>query len=163
MTMNEIISDIGLAAESITQPRTLVFLAYPQMGLLDLTGAQTVFWAATKAMTERGLPGYRIHTASLGGGLMQTAEGLVVETASLRQFDGAAIDTLIVPGAPDIRQAMTNCVELVAWLRNASGGARRNVSISSSGAHHETAYSGRRRRFRRALERTERGPPAGPA
>lgn len=28
----------------LSQPRTLVFLAYPQMGLLDLTGAQTVFW-----------------------------------------------------------------------------------------------------------------------
>ncbi len=27
----------------LSQPRTLVFLAYPQMGLLDLTGAQTVF------------------------------------------------------------------------------------------------------------------------
>lgn len=27
----------------LAQPRTLVFLTYPQMGLLDLTGAQTVF------------------------------------------------------------------------------------------------------------------------
>ena len=130
-TMNEFISNIGVAAESITQPRTLVFLAYPQMGLLDLTGAQTVFWAATKAMTERGLPGYRIHTASLDGGLMQTAEGLVVDTGSLRQFDGAAIDTLIVPGAPDIRQAMIDCVELVAWLQDASGRARRTASVCS--------------------------------
>jgi len=37
----------------LAKPRTLVFLTYPQMGLLDLTGAQTVFWAATKAMAER--------------------------------------------------------------------------------------------------------------
>jgi hypothetical protein len=53
----------------LSQPRTLVFLAYPQMGLLDLAGGQTVFWAATKAMAERGLPGYVMHTASLAGGL----------------------------------------------------------------------------------------------
>lgn len=95
--MNEMSLDIGIAAESITQPRTVVFLAYPQMGLLDLTGAQTVFWAATKAMTERGLPGYAMHTASLAGGLMQSAEGLVVDTRALHELDGTLIDTLIVP------------------------------------------------------------------
>lgn len=50
------------------RPRSIVFIAYPEMGLLDLTGAQTVFWAASKAMTKRGLPGYERHTASLDGG-----------------------------------------------------------------------------------------------
>ncbi|CDF96549.1 Transcriptional regulator, AraC family [Pseudomonas sp. SHC52] len=130
-TMNEMPRDIDLATRSITQPRTLVFLAYPQMGLLDLTGAQTVFWAATKAMAERGLPGYAMHTASLAGGLMRTAEGLVVETCGLRQFDDVLIDTLIVPGAPDIRQAMIDCVALVDWLRQASGRARRTASVCS--------------------------------
>ncbi|MBT2295883.1 GlxA family transcriptional regulator [Pseudomonas fluorescens] len=123
--------EVGLAAESISQPRTLVFLAYPQMGLLDLTGAQTVFWAATKAMTERGLPGYAMHTASLAGGLMQSAEGLVVDTRALRELDGTLIDTLIVPGAPDIRQAMIDCVDLVQWLQKAAVKARRTASVCS--------------------------------
>ncbi|WP_250964167.1 helix-turn-helix domain-containing protein [Pseudomonas sp. CG7] len=123
--------DIGIAAESITQPRTVVFLAYPQMGLLDLTGAQTVFWAATKAMTERGLPGYAMHTASLAGGLMQSAEGLVVDTRALHELDGTLIDTLIVPGAPDIQQAMIDCVDLVQWLHDASAHARRTASVCS--------------------------------
>ncbi|SEO34781.1 Transcriptional regulator GlxA family, contains an amidase domain and an AraC-type DNA-binding HTH domain [Pseudomonas sp. NFACC39-1] len=129
--MNEMTLDVGLAAESISQPRTLVFLAYPQMGLLDLTGAQTVFWAATKAMTERGLPGYAMHTASLAGGLMQSAEGLVVDTRALRELDGTLIDTLIVPGAPDIRQAMIDCVDLVQWLQKAAVKARRTASVCS--------------------------------
>lgn len=83
--------------QPVSQPRTLVFLAYPQMGLLDLTGAQTVFWAATKAMAERGLPGYFVHTASLAGGLMPTAEGLSVDTVPLATFDPATLDTLIAP------------------------------------------------------------------
>jgi transcriptional regulator GlxA family with amidase domain len=113
------------------QPRTLVFLAYPQMGLLDLTGAQTVFWAATKAMAERGLPGYTLHTASLAGGLIPTAEGLSVDTVTLSQFDRAAIDTLIVPGAPAIQQAMADNTALVDWLRAASGTARRTASVCS--------------------------------
>ena len=113
------------------QPRTLVFLAYPQMGLLDLTGAQTVFWAATKALAERGLPGYAMHTASLAGGLMQTAEGLSVQTVALAQFSDSAIDTLIVPGAPAIQQAMAANTDLVDWLRVASGTATRTASVCS--------------------------------
>ena len=116
--MNQLTGDIGTAATSISRPRTLLFLAYPQIGLLDLTGAQTVFWAASKAMAERGMPGYELHTASLEGGLMQTAEGLAVHTSALSLFDNTAIDTLIVPGAPDIRRAMLNGVELVDWRPN---------------------------------------------
>ncbi|KTB66855.1 DJ-1/PfpI family protein [Pseudomonas allii] len=118
-------------ALSLSQPRTLVFLAYPQMGLLDLTGAQTVFWAATKAMAERGLPGYVMHTASLAGGLMQTAEGLSVDTLALEHLDTHAIDTLIVPGAPAIQQAMAANTELVQWLRVASASAGRTASVCS--------------------------------
>ncbi|AFJ56575.1 MULTISPECIES: GlxA family transcriptional regulator [unclassified Pseudomonas] len=115
----------------LAQPRTLVFLTYPQMGLLDLTGAQTVFWAATKAMAERGLQGYVLHNASLAGGLMPTAEGLSVDTVALAQLDPAAIDTLVVPGAPAIEQAMLDNTALVDWLRNASGQARRTASVCS--------------------------------
>lgn len=117
--------------QPVSQPRTLVFLAYPQMGLLDLTGAQTVFWAATKAMAERGLPGYFVHTASLAGGLMPTAEGLSVDTLPLAQFDPAALDTLIVPGAPAIQQALAANTDLVDWLRHASTRARRTASVCS--------------------------------
>lgn len=117
--------------QPLGQSRTLVFLAYPQMGLLDLTGAQTVFWAATKAMVERGLPGYVVHTASLTGGLMPTAEGLNVDTLPLAQFDPAALDTLIVPGAPAIQQALAANTDLVDWLRHASTRARRTASVCS--------------------------------
>lgn len=119
------------ALSALAQPRTLVFLTYPHMGLLDLTGAQTVFWAATKAMAERGLQGYVLHNASLAGGLMPTAEGLSVDTVALAQFDPAAIDTLVVPGAPAIEQAMLENTALVDWLRNASGQARRTASVCS--------------------------------
>ena len=115
----------------LAQTRTLVFLAYPQMGLLDLTGAQTVFWAATKAMAERGLPGYVMHTASLAGGLMQTAEGLSVDTVALGLLADTPIDTLIVPGAPAIQQAMAANTELVEWLRIASASAGRTASVCS--------------------------------
>ena len=112
-------------------PREVVFVAYPQMGLLDLSGAQTVFWAAGKALSQRGLPGYRLRTASLAGGLVSTVEGLAVDTCAFAELDLAAIDTLVVPGAPDICQTLDSHVELVAWLRREAPTARRVASVCS--------------------------------
>ncbi|MCU0074321.1 GlxA family transcriptional regulator [Pseudomonas koreensis] len=113
------------------RPRSVVFLAYPDMGLLDLTGAQTVFWAATKAMSERGLPGYERYTASLAGGLIPTAEGLSVDTVPVSDFAAIDIDTLIVPGSPNIVQVMAGSGPMIAWLKQASAGARRTASVCS--------------------------------
>ena len=86
--------------ESPSDPsRLIVFLAYPEMGLLDLTGAQTVFWAASRYLNSSNLPGYKLQTASLTGGLIHTAEGLAVDTVPLSTFNDQSIDTLIVcPG-----------------------------------------------------------------
>jgi transcriptional regulator GlxA family with amidase domain len=113
------------------QPRTVIFVAYPQMGLLDLTGAQTVFWAATRSLAERGVQGYALHTASLDGGSIRTGEGLEVQTRRLSELTGSPMDTLIVPGSPHIRQAMVDNAPLVDWLRAASSSARRTTSVCS--------------------------------
>jgi transcriptional regulator GlxA family with amidase domain len=112
-------------------PRTVIFVAYPEMGLLDLTGAQTVFWAATRSLNQLGLPGYNVHTASLTGGSIRTGEGLVVQTQRLNEIVHEPIDTLIVPGSPHIRQAIVDNAPLVDWLRVASTTASRTTSICS--------------------------------
>ena len=111
--------------------RLIVFLAYPQMGLLDLTGAQTVFWAASRYLSSSNLPGYKLQTASLNGGLIQTAEGLAVDTLPLSDFAEHLIDTLIVPGAPEIILAMNNALDVVDWLKNAATQVRRTASVCS--------------------------------
>ncbi|UVL87563.1 GlxA family transcriptional regulator [Pseudomonas sichuanensis] len=116
---------------SLDQPHTVLFLAYPQMGLLDLTGAQTVFWAATKARAERGLPGYRVVTASLTGGLVPTAEGLAVGTEPLPPWLHEPLHTLVVPGAPEIVRTLPEHGELVDWLRLVAARARRTASVCS--------------------------------
>lgn len=116
---------------SVEQPRVVLFLAYPQMGLLDLTGAQTVFWAASKACAMRGLCGYQVHTASLEGGLIATAEGLPVHTERLHPLLASAIDTLVVPGAPEIIRSLAEHTELVSGLRIAASAARRTASVCS--------------------------------
>lgn len=111
--------------------RLVLFVAYPDVGLLDLTGPQTVFWAATRAMEKRGLPGYIHYTASLNGGVVQTAEGLAVQTLPLADFSGAAINTIIVPGSPHIELVLERSDQLVEWLRQAAGSALRTASVCS--------------------------------
>ncbi|MBD9505014.1 helix-turn-helix domain-containing protein [Pseudomonas sp. PDM23] len=114
-----------------TTPITVAFVAYPQMGLLDLSGAQTVFWAASKALAQRGLPGYQLLTSSLRGGLVSTVEGLSVDTSALAELDLAAVDTLVVPGAPDIGETLDSHGELAAWLNHAAPRVRRVASVCS--------------------------------
>jgi transcriptional regulator GlxA family with amidase domain len=106
-------------------------MAYPNMGLLDLSGAQTVFCAANQALTERGLPGYAVHTAGLDGGSIQTAEGLAVQAQCLDQFADTPIDTLLVPGTPNIRQTLIDHPRLVETLRALSANTRRTASVCS--------------------------------
>ena len=114
-----------------SHPRTILFIAYPHVGLLDLTGAQTVFWAASKAMQARNLPGYQRLTASLHGGLVPTAEGLVVDTLPLHSIDIATIDTLIVPGSPEIERAVAESAALIAWIAETAHQVRRTASVCS--------------------------------
>ena len=111
--------------------RRVLFVAFDEVGLLDLTGAQTVFWAATKAMEARGLPGYVRHTASLHGGLVRSAEGLELHTTVLADLGSEPVDTIVVPGSPHIASVLDQSAPLVDWLRQAAGNARRTVSVCS--------------------------------
>jgi len=111
--------------------RRVLFIGFPGMGLLDLAGAQTVFWAATKAMQARGLAGYERLTASLAGGLVRSAEGLEVQTTRLADIRPASVDTLVVPGSPHMASVLDSSGPLVQWLRRAAGRSSRTVSVCS--------------------------------
>ncbi len=115
----------------LQQPRTVLFVAFPDVGLLDLTGAQTVFWAASKYMEQRGLPGYVRHTVSMDGGLIHSVEGVGVQTDALRTFRNHAIDTIVVPGSPHITDVLEHSTKLVGWLGRSADKARRIASVCS--------------------------------
>jgi len=117
--------------EFLPASRLILFLAYEEVGLLDLTGPQTVFWAADKRMRERGLAGYERCTASLQGGMVQTAEGMAVETEALSSFAPGSIDTIVVPGSPHMPRVQTLLRDLTDWLNMAAGLARRTASIGA--------------------------------
>ena len=111
--------------------KRVLFVAFPDVGLLDLTGAQTVFWAATKAMEARGLKGYERCTASMAGGLVRSAEGLELMTEPLGHYRPASVDSLIVPGSPHMASVLDDSAPLIQWLRRASGRTRRTASVCS--------------------------------
>lgn len=116
---------------SLSRERLVLFLAYDEVGLLDLTGPQTVFWAADKRMRERGLPGYARQVASLAGGMVRSAEGMALETAPLSSFLLQEIDTIIVPGSPDMPRVQPLLRELSDWIAVAADRARRTASVCS--------------------------------
>jgi hypothetical protein len=53
---------------------------YPGMGLLDITGPQTVFWSAAQFLEARGAPSYVRRTVSISGGVVVTTEGIGIDT-----------------------------------------------------------------------------------
>ncbi len=110
-------------------PPLVLFVAFPGMGLLDLTGPQTVFWAAAKRMEERDMPAYARHTVSEHGGLIHTVEGVVLDTLPFSAFANQAIDTIVVPGAPSIEAVLAASTGTVDWLRQAATTARRTTSV----------------------------------
>lgn len=107
-------------------PRRIVFAVFPGTCMLDLAGAQTVFWCASRHLEGRGLPGYHLVTASIDGMPVTTAEGTVLSPADLRAPD-LGPDTIVVPGAPAIDAAVRNAQTLVAWLRGVE--VRRIASV----------------------------------
>ena len=107
----------------------MLFTAFPGVGLLDITGSQSVFWAASEALAKRGLPGYVIHTASLQGGLIDTAEFVTLHTSQLADFANSFVDTLIVAGSPHLERVLDRSGQLVEWLRRASDQVRRTASV----------------------------------
>ncbi|CAG9171234.1 GlxA family transcriptional regulator [Cupriavidus pampae] len=110
-------------------PRRILFVAFQRFGLLDLSGPQTVFWCANLFAQERGLPGYDCHTVSIGGGAVRSVEGVVVQTDDAETFPARDVDTIIVPGTPDILDVVDASGALVHWLRQSAANVRRTASV----------------------------------
>ncbi len=85
--------------------RTVLFVGYDGVGLLDLTGPFTVFWSASWFLSQRGEAPYERRVATVSGGPVTAADGMTLVAEPLSNFDDAPIDTLIVPGALDLTGA----------------------------------------------------------
>jgi transcriptional regulator GlxA family with amidase domain len=107
--------------------RGVLIVLFDGVQSLDVTGPLEVFTGATSYQADGAAAGYRITTASLGGGPVTSSSGLgLIPVADLRMVSPDAADTLIVPGghgtaSPD--------PELVGWLRARGPAASRITSV----------------------------------
>jgi transcriptional regulator GlxA family with amidase domain len=111
-----------------TTSRIVLFIAYPGVGLLDLTGPYTVFWSASWFLAQRGDRTYERRVATVRGGPVETTDGLTVMAEPLSTFDDVEIDTMVVPGALDLTAAL-NDRELLGWITTHAPRARRICSV----------------------------------
>src|SRR5262245_20942479 len=108
--------------------RTVLFLAFDGMGMLDHSGPQAVLWSASRFMELEGRPGYVLHTVSPCSRFVTTAEGLRICPEPASQFAAGPVDTIIVPGAMDMTPVLASR-RLVKWLGSAAPAARRTASV----------------------------------
>jgi transcriptional regulator GlxA family with amidase domain len=115
-------------------PLLVLFVGYPGVGLLDLSGPFTVFWSASCFVGQRQSSGatsarrYDRRLATLDGGPVRTADGLTITAEPLRSFEEMAIDTVVVPGGCDLTGAIADRA-LVDWVATHAPRARRICSV----------------------------------
>ncbi|MEM7603522.1 MAG: DJ-1/PfpI family protein, partial [Verrucomicrobiota bacterium] len=114
-------------ASTRLKPRRIVFLAFPQVVLLDLTGPWEVFSLAN-SLAASEVPPYRLELVSgddsesvCAGGISMTSHGT---SANCR----GAIDTLIVPAA-EMREGRDTLPQASRIVKRLAGRSRRIVSI----------------------------------
>jgi len=103
-------------------PKRVVFLVYPGVTLLDVTGPAQVFSSANNANTEG--PIFEIVIASSCGGAVATDTGVTLNTVPLEEAESSPIDTLIVAGGAGVFGSMDE-FRLVDWVGRVGRQARR--------------------------------------
>ena len=122
-------NSMGSHVANLKQSKSVVFVTFDEVGLLDLTGPQTTFWIASQIMQKRGFSGYSFHTVSARGGLIRTAEGMEINTVAMEAHNDFVFDTVLIPGSPKISDLVDETVEVVSWLRATAPRVRRIVSV----------------------------------
>ncbi|MDA9208388.1 AraC family transcriptional regulator [Octadecabacter sp.] len=112
------------------QQRTVVFVVYPGIVLLDLVGPLQVFTHAMHKGTD--VPAYATHVVSLGGGPITTNTIVEIDSTPLSEFliekEGAELDTLIIVGGNGAVVSTENS-HLVQQVSQLAKRARRTCSV----------------------------------
>ncbi|MEM7425102.1 MAG: DJ-1/PfpI family protein [Pseudomonadota bacterium] len=103
----------------------IVFVVYPGVKLLDLSGPLQVF---QDARSEDGTEIYRTAIASVDGGMIETDTPIAVSTVPVARLRRQAIDTVIVVGGGGARAAAMDRALLNA-VKELAGHARRVGSV----------------------------------
>lgn len=106
--------------------RNIVFIIYPGVTLLDVTGPAQVFSSVNNELSTKR-HGYQVILASAVGGNVLTDTGIELITIPLDDLTNTVIDTLIVAGGNGVFTA-ANDLTLLEWLKCKAPKIRRLVS-----------------------------------
>lgn len=112
--------------------KTIGFVAYPGVELIDLCGPLDVFTSVDRMSRLLGQvdapPCYRVEVFGPGPGPVVTSSGLAIVAGHAFGTLDIEIDTLIVPGGDWIDDAVQDSI-LIEWLRTMAPRVRRLVSV----------------------------------
>ncbi|WP_030301826.1 GlxA family transcriptional regulator [Streptomyces katrae] len=118
----------------MSTPHRVVIAVFPDVDLLDVTGPAEVFALASR---EAGRRLYDVRLAGPDGGHVTTSAGVRLVTDLSFAEVGAAVDTLVVPGAVEPEEdgpVARVDDEVVRWIAATAPHARRVASVCV-GAH----------------------------
>jgi transcriptional regulator GlxA family with amidase domain len=110
--------------------RRIVFVAYPGITALDLVGPHEVFAAADEVArrTRRDPDAYRIEVVAPEAGAVRTTRGPAIVADRAMSSARGAIDTLVIVGGEEARQAATDA-GFVAGVARLARRSRRVTSV----------------------------------
>lgn len=107
--------------------KRIVFVIYPGVTLLDVTGPVQAFSSANNTEIANGQSIYEVVIASPEGGPVVTDCFVDLGTVALDQAAARSIDTLIVAGGNGVFDAVEQ-TDLVSWIKAQSANCRRVAS-----------------------------------
>ena len=107
----------------VVQPQVVLVVLHDGIRMLDVTGPLEVFTVAN----EHGAR-YRMRTASLDGHDVRTSGGLRLGADMILSDVREPVGTLVVPGAPDWKAAISEAA-LIGQIRRLSGLTERTASV----------------------------------
>jgi len=117
----------------LARTKTIGFVAYPQVEIIDLCGPLDVFAGANRwrhVFGKGDAPLYRVEVFAPEPGPVVTSSGLAIVAGHAFGNLDVEIDTLIVPGSDWIDEALRYPI-LIDWLKAMAPRVRRLVSVCS--------------------------------
>lgn len=106
------------------------FVVFERFQLLDVCGPLQVFATANEELELAGRKArYETCIHGLDGGSVRSSSGVALEASALPRRLVRAVDTLIVPGGPGVRESGTEQDALAAWTRRAAPRVARLASV----------------------------------
>ena len=116
---------------AVTTVRTIGVVAFDGVEIIDLTGPMEVFALANLGLQRAGItrePAYLIRILAKQAGLVTASCGLKLQADVAYADLQEELDTLIIPGSPDVSCVVSD-THLTDWVRFMAPRVRRLVSV----------------------------------